>query len=85
MQKPDFVRLQHMLEAAKEALHFVSGYERGDLDSNRMLVLAIIKDVEIIGEAASKVSEETRSVIPEIPCSDLIFLEGGLQSALTNI
>ncbi len=32
-----------------------------------MLVLALIKDIEIIGEAANQVSEETRTQFPDIP------------------
>jgi uncharacterized protein with HEPN domain len=37
-----------------------------------MLVLAIIKELEIIGEAASKVSSETRERFPEIPWQDIV-------------
>jgi uncharacterized protein with HEPN domain len=40
-----------MLNAAREAMSFAAGHSRGDLDRDRMLVLAIVKDVEIIGEA----------------------------------
>ena len=45
------------LEAAREALALSEGHERQDLESNRMIVLVIVKSLEIIGEAASKVSE----------------------------
>jgi uncharacterized protein with HEPN domain len=37
---------------------------RGDLDSDRMLVLSIVKSIEIMGEAASKVTQETRETKP---------------------
>lgn len=46
-----------MLAAAKAAVTFSEGQSRDDLDNNRMLELAIVKSLEIIGEAASKVSE----------------------------
>lgn len=52
MQENDRVRLLHMLEAAREALSFASGKTRKDLDENRQLVLAVVRDIEIIGEAA---------------------------------
>lgn len=52
MQNEDVVRLRHMLDAAREAIAFAQGHSRSDLESNRMLVLALVKDVEIIGEAA---------------------------------
>ena len=50
-----------MLDATKEALEFVEGMRRADLDRNRTLVLSLIKELEIIGEAAGKVSAELRS------------------------
>ena len=61
MQKDDRIRLQHMLDAAKEALTFIQGRIRADLDNDRMLVLSLIRELEIIGEAARQVSRETRS------------------------
>lgn len=61
MRKDDRARLQHMLDAANEALGFVQGKTRPDLDKDRMLVLSLVKELEIIGEAASKVSPEVRS------------------------
>jgi uncharacterized protein with HEPN domain len=45
-----------MLDAAKEALSFAKNKSRRDLDSDRMLVLSIVKSIEIVGEAASKVT-----------------------------
>ncbi len=56
MQKDESVRLRHMLDAANEAIEFARGYIRSDLDGNRMLVLSLIKDIEIIGEAAYQTS-----------------------------
>jgi hypothetical protein len=46
MRKDDAVRLQHMLDAGREALGFARGRGRSDLDRDRMLVLALVKDVE---------------------------------------
>jgi uncharacterized protein with HEPN domain len=54
MRKDDRIRLQHMLDAANEALTFIQGKNRADLDIDRMLVLSLIRELEIIGEAASK-------------------------------
>ena len=41
-----------MLDAAKEAVEFAAGESRANLDGDRKLTLAIIKSIEIIGEAA---------------------------------
>jgi uncharacterized protein with HEPN domain len=43
-----------MLDAAKEAVSFVRNKSRGSLDKDRKLVLALVKAIEIIGEAAAK-------------------------------
>ncbi len=58
MHKKDLVRLHHMLYAAIEAISFVQNKTRRDLDTNRMLTLSLIKSIEIIGEAAAKVTKE---------------------------
>jgi len=57
MRKDDTIRLRHMLDAAQEAMGFVQGRTRADLNDDRKLVLALVKDIEIIGEAAYQVSE----------------------------
>ena len=67
MHRDDLIRMRHMLDAAKEALSFAKNKSRGDLDSDRMLVLSIVKSIEIIGEAASKVTQETRETYTELP------------------
>jgi uncharacterized protein with HEPN domain len=64
--KDDISRLRHILEAADEALVFIIGKERSDLECNRMLVLALVRLLEIIGEAAAGTSEELRSKYPSI-------------------
>lgn len=65
--KGDRIRVQHMLDAAKEALLFVEGRSREDLQNDRKLVLSLIKDLEILGEAASKVTDDFRRQHRQIP------------------
>ena len=57
----DRVALLHMRDHATEAVEFVWGRSRSDLDSDRLFALAMIKLVEIIGEAAAQVSPATRA------------------------
>ena len=66
-QPDDPTRLPHILDAARDISDFLRGRTRQDLDRDRMLVLALIKSVENIGEAASKISPEGRSRWPHIP------------------
>ena len=46
----DLSRLHHIQDAAKEALLFMSGKTRKDLANDRMLQLAVIKDLEIMAK-----------------------------------
>ena len=54
MNESDRIRLQHMLDAAREALSFARGKQKNDLLTDRMLALSLIKEVEISGEAAAR-------------------------------
>ncbi len=85
MYKDDRVRLHHMLDAAKEIQFFALGYARKDLEQDRKLALAIIKDIEIIGEAASQVSEELRARYPEIPWPSIVGMRNRLIHAYFDI
>jgi uncharacterized protein with HEPN domain len=67
-----------MLDAARESLQFSEGRTRRDLETDRMLVLAVLKDIEILGEAASRVTQETRGIHPEIPWQDIIRMRNRL-------
>lgn len=54
MKPDDLVRVRHMVEAAESALRFIAGRQREDLDGHEMLRFALVRAVEIIGEAASR-------------------------------
>lgn len=56
-----------MLDASREAVFLVEGKRRDDLNRERTLVLALVKLIEIVGEAASKVSPDARSEAHQIP------------------
>ncbi len=68
----DRARLLHMLEAAEDALNISGGYTRADIENNKMLELALVKAVEIIGEAARNVSAETRALSPQIEWDKIV-------------
>lgn len=85
MRKDDAVRLLHILEAAKEAVSFTKDKTRESLDSNRQLVLALVKDIEIIGEAAAHVTAERRVELPQIPWNKIIGMRNRLIHAYFEI
>jgi len=74
----DQIRILHMTDAAKEAVSFLKGKTRKSLDTDRKLVLALIKEIEIIGEAASKVSPSTRKAHPEVPWDRIVAIRNRL-------
>ena len=81
----DLSRLHHIQDAAKEALLFMSGKTRKDLANDRMLQLAVIKDLEIIGEAAGRISAECRARHPEIPWVVMVGMRNRLTHAYFSI
>ncbi|MDD3519009.1 MAG: DUF86 domain-containing protein [Chromatiales bacterium] len=56
-----------MLEAAQTAIQFAQARSRSALDEDRMLLFALVRAIEVLGEAANKVSPETREEYPAIP------------------
>jgi uncharacterized protein with HEPN domain len=74
-----------MLDAADEALTFIQCRIRANLDDDRMLVLSLIRELEIIGEAASKVSAETRSKNTSIPWQDISGMRNRLIHAYFDV
>jgi uncharacterized protein with HEPN domain len=56
----------------------VRGKTRPDLDRDRLLNLALVRLLEIVGEAASRMPQEERARHPEIPWSDIVSLRNRL-------
>ena len=70
----DWVRLRHMLDAARMAIDFVSARDAGDCDVHPIELLGLEKLVENIGEAASRLSQSTKDRMPEIAWKQMIGL-----------
>ncbi len=81
----DEARLRHMRDAAKDALSFVENKTRNTLDTERMLTLSLVKCIEIIGEAASRVSKQRQAEHPQIPWSKIVGMRNRLIHAYFDI
>ncbi len=68
----DAVSLRQMLDHINEAVALATGRTRMDLESDRVFSLALVKLVEIVGEAATRVSDTIQSAHPEIPWREII-------------
>jgi uncharacterized protein with HEPN domain len=74
-----------MVDAMESALRFVKGRERADLDTDEMLLFALARAVEIVGEAASRLSAEARAEIPGVPWSAVTGMRNRLVHAYFDI
>jgi uncharacterized protein with HEPN domain len=63
----DAALLHDMLNAARRAVGYAAGRSRADMDANPMFADAVIRRIEIVGEAARGVSQPFRDAHPEIP------------------
>ena len=82
---PDVVRLRHMHEAVVIALKMSAGRSRLSLDSDPMLAMALTRSLEILGEAASKLSAEARLQFPTIPCAQMVSMRNRLIHAYFDV
>ena len=78
MHGNDQIRLRHMLDAARKAMRVAQGRTRQDLDVDEGFELSLMKAVEMIGEAASRVGEETRRQYPAIPWVRIVAMRNRL-------
>ena len=85
MYKDDLIRLRHMVDAAKEAISFVKNETRDSIETNRVIVLSLLRLIEIIGEAASQVTKEFQSNHSEIPWREIIAMRNRLIHAYFDV
>ena len=55
-----------MLEWARKAVRFCAGRTLADFDRDELLLPAVMRAIETIGEASTKVSEQTQARLPAI-------------------
>ena len=81
----DLTRLKHIRDSAKEALLFVSNRTRKDLDDERMLSLALVRLIEIMGEAANNISEPCQAKYLKIPWRQIVGMRNRIVHAYFDI
>lgn len=74
----DSARLRHMIDAAEKSRAFIHNHTRADLETDEMLRLALMKLMEIVGEAASRTSPELRAQYPNIPWREVVSMRNRL-------
>jgi uncharacterized protein with HEPN domain len=72
------VALRHMLDYARTAVRMVGDRPRRDLDTDEVLRLALTRAIEVIGEAAARVSIAARKEHPNIPWPQIVGVRNRL-------
>ena len=72
MKQNDRKKLSNMLEVSREAMDLVQNETREDLDRNKQLTLSLLKYIEMIGSAASRVSRECQNGCEPIPWDQIM-------------
>ncbi len=85
LPEPDENRIRHMLDAAMQVVSFVEGREPSHLETDPQLRLALLRAIEILGEAASRVSAETRAAYARIPWRRMVDTRNRLIHAYFDI
>lgn len=62
-----FDYLDDIVEAAETALEFIEGFDRDQFLADRKTAFAVVRALEIVGEAAKKIPEGFRARHPQIP------------------
>ncbi len=71
MRPRDPSYLTDILEAAKQIQSFVHGIDKDQFDGSALIQSAVVRQIEIIGEAAKRLSLEFRSAHPEVSWRNL--------------
>lgn len=77
-KRDDRISLQDMLNHVQEALTLSKTVTQEQFAANRVLQLAITRLLEIIGEAANRVTESTRTANPDVPWRQIIAMRNRL-------
>ena len=71
MKRDDSIYLRHMLDAIARVRSYLSGVDETNFTRNYLVQDGVIRQLEIIGEAARHVSDELRQKWPLVPWADV--------------
>lgn len=84
-RRDDFVYLEDMLVYSLRVKRYAVGHTRGDLETDEIFGFGMLKCLEIIGEAANRVSHERKAQFPQIPWNKIVGLRHKLVHDYTGI
>jgi uncharacterized protein with HEPN domain len=78
MSKDESIYLRHIWDSIEKIESYVSGVDQDEFFENSMVQDAVIRQLEIIGEAAKRISESTRAKEPDIPWNSIAGMRNKL-------
>jgi uncharacterized protein with HEPN domain len=69
MQHEDKARVGHMLNAARNVARWIAGKSYEDFLQSELLQAGVAYEVQIVGEAAWRLTEESKAMIADVPWS----------------
>ena len=85
MRPEDRIRITHMRDACESIGRFIEDKTSVDLADDQMLQFALVRAIEIIGEAAGRVSEDVQKAAPEIPWRESVGIRNRLVHAYFDV
>lgn len=86
LDERDRNRLLDMREAAQRAVTFTQGKARADLEADEQLLgFAVVRAIEVVGEAASKITPAARQQLPQIPWHNIIGMRNRVIHDYLNV
>ena len=84
-RRDDRVLLQDMIEAAEAACSEIEGLTREDFEGDHVRALGLTKCLEIIGEAASRISSGCQNRHCDLPWREMVGMRNRLVHAYFEI
>lgn len=85
LKKDDNVYIQHMIDNSNKAINFIKDISREDFDNDKKLRLALTHLLQIIGEAARRISPEFRGNHPQIPWKGIVGMRSKVVHDYLNV
>ena len=85
LPKNEQVYIRHMIDTSHKAISFVQDINREDFDRDDKLRLAVTHLLQIIGEAARRISPEFRANYPQIPWKAIVGMRSKVVHDYLNI
>jgi len=69
--KDDKIYIEHILQSIEKIESYIKGKDYNLFSENYMTQDAVVRQLEIIGEATKRISEDLRNINPQVPWSDM--------------